>query len=286
MEGTGDGHVVRGPERLAAQVVEGEPGNAARLFRDLHLPAMDRERSRIASRPAGQRLEGGIEGCASGVVRRDVPDGGAAELFQPEIRAGIEAQHRDAPLQLLDKGQEQGAVQATLVEPVGLDVRGRHHRHAPAEQVSEETAQDHRIGDVGDRELIEAQERRLVGKLIGDGADRVVALHLATLERLPVGVDALVGVGEEAVEVHPPLRTRRGLVEQVHEHGLAAADRAPDVEPGTCSGSSFRLNNQPSALPLLARLRRVSPCTIPSRALTAATWAESLSIVPVAIRAS
>ena len=42
---------------------------------------------------------------------------------------------------------------------------------------------------------------------------------------------ALVHVGHELVEMHAPLAPdRRGLEEQVHQHGLAAADVAVDVE--------------------------------------------------------
>ena len=52
---------------------------------------------------------------------------------------------------------------------------------------------------------------------------------LVLLAELP---HVLVHVGHEFVEMHAPLAPdRRGLEEQVHQHGLAAADLAVDVEP-------------------------------------------------------
>ena len=71
----------------------------------------------------------------------------------------------------------------------------------------------------------------LVRERRGGELDRVfaVAAGLLLLAELP---DALVHVGHEFVEVHAPLALdRRGLEEQVHQHGLAAADVAVDVEP-------------------------------------------------------
>ncbi|MCO5612280.1 hypothetical protein L7F22_066545 [Adiantum nelumboides] len=150
---------------------------------------------------ASPSLEGGVEGGARLGVGGNVVDGRAAELLQPEVGTGVEPDDVHALLQGRDEGQEQRPVQAALVEPVGLDVRGRHHRDAPPEQGIEQATQEHRVGDVGDGELVEAQQCRLVGELVGHRPNRVVALDGAGLERLPV-----------------------------HQHGLAAPDRAPDVE--------------------------------------------------------
>ena len=60
--------------------------------------------------------------------------------------------------------------------------------------------------------------------------DRIlaVAVGFVLLAEVP---HALVHVGHEFVEMHAPLAPdRRGLEEQVHQHGLAAADLAVDVE--------------------------------------------------------
>ncbi len=58
----------------------------------------------------------------------------------------------------------------------------------------EEAPEDHGVGDVGDGELVEAQQRRLVGELVCHRPDGIVALHLAALQRLAVGEDTLVCV--------------------------------------------------------------------------------------------
>ncbi len=64
---------------------------------------------------------------------------------------------------------------------------------------------------------------------LGDVRDRI-ARH-----RLPGVGDQLVHLGHELVEVQAPLRAKgRRLREQVHQHGLAAPDRAEDVAPLGC----------------------------------------------------
>ena len=93
-----------------------------------------------------------------------------------------------------DEGQEQRAVEAVLVEPLGGDVGGRHHHHAAREQPAEQPAEDHGVGDVGDVELVEAQQRRFLGQRVGHRRDRIVALDLAVLLLLPPVVDAVVHV--------------------------------------------------------------------------------------------
>ena len=67
-------------------------------------------------------------------------------------------------LQQGDEGQEERAVEAAFVEPVGLDIRGRDHHDAMREECREEAPEDHGIGDVGDGELVEAEDPRLVGE--------------------------------------------------------------------------------------------------------------------------
>ena len=55
---------------------------------------------------------------------------------------------------------------------------------------------------------------------------------LAARDALAVVVDALMHVGHELVEMRAPLvLDATVLEEQIHQHGLAAADLAMDVEP-------------------------------------------------------
>ena len=80
-------------------------------------------------------------------------------------------------------------------------------------------------------EFVEAEEPRLLADLVGDVADRVAIRNGAELQLMPHLADAVVHVGHEFVEMRPPLPphfARRE--EQIHQHGLAAADVAVDVE--------------------------------------------------------
>ena len=69
-----------------------------------------------------------------------------------------------------DEGNEQRAVEAVLVKIVRLDVRGRDHDDAVLEQPREQAAEDHRVGDVGDVEFVEAEQPGLFGERVRDVA--------------------------------------------------------------------------------------------------------------------
>ena len=63
------------------------------------------------------------------------------------------------------------------------------------------------------------------------GRDRILAHGLAALARLAPLIEAGVDVGHEGVEMSPALARGLHRVEKhVHQHRLAAADRAMDVE--------------------------------------------------------
>src|SRR5262249_57679591 len=78
----------------------------------------------------------------------------------------------------------------------------------------------------GDMELVETDETRLPGKPSGNARERIAGLALSG------NADALVHLCHELVEVHAPLgREANRREEEVHQHGLAAADGAKDVVP-------------------------------------------------------
>ena len=80
-------------------------------------------------------------------------------------------------------------------------------------------------------ELVEAEQPALLRDLAGGETDRIVALDLAVLELLAEYAHTVVNIGHELVEVGATLADHRtGLEEQVHQHGLAAADVAEHVE--------------------------------------------------------
>jgi len=131
----------------------------------------------------------------------------------------------------VDERQEQRAVEPVLVEIVRRHVGRRDQHHAVLEQPSKQTAENHGVGDVGDVEFVEAQQPGLIGDLVGDVADRIAVADLAELQLMSHLAHALVHVGHELVEVRPPLAPHlaRGK-EEIHEHGLAAADVAENIE--------------------------------------------------------
>ena len=115
-------------------------------------------------------------------------------------------------------------MQAVWVKAVWFVVGGKDDHHAALEQRIEHAAKDHRVGDVRDMELVEAQQPRLRGDFVGDPQQRIVLA--------PECVEALVHLAHEGVEMHAALALERQRVEEaVHQHALAAADTSVEVEP-------------------------------------------------------
>src|SRR5690606_18579354 len=122
-----------------------------------------------------------------------------------------------------DRRHEALPLQPIAIQIAGLEVRRRGERHAASEERREEIAENHRVGDVVDRELVEADDPRAIGEMIRDDLERVLAV--AQL------LQAVVHLGHEAVEMQPQLvfeRQRR--VEEIHHQRLAAADAAPEIQ--------------------------------------------------------
>ncbi|MEY9525420.1 hypothetical protein ABIF70_006561 [Bradyrhizobium japonicum] len=133
---------------------------------------------------------------------------------------------------LLDEGQEQRTVQAALVKIVGRDVGGRDHHGAELEQLCEQAAEDHRVRDVGDVEFVEAEQPAFLEDRVRSQRDDVAIGDLAARDALAIIVDALMRFRHELVEMRAALVLDGAVLEeQVHQHGLAAADFAMDVEP-------------------------------------------------------
>ena len=90
----------------------------------------------------------------------------------------------------------------------------------------EQPAQDHRVGDVGDVELIEAKQR------CGPGDRSATTGTTIAFVLLSRSRDELVHLDHEFMEMDAALRLERYEVEeQVHQHRLAAADRPEQVKP-------------------------------------------------------
>ena len=81
------------------------------------------------------------------------------------------------------------------------------------------------------------------------------SLTLPSLRACAMLLDAVVHVGHEVVEMHAALAPHRHqLEEHVHQHGLAAADAAMDVEALAPARASRRLGEQPAERARLAEL--------------------------------
>ncbi len=114
-------------------------------------------------------------------------------------------------------------MQAVLVEAVRHDVRGRDQGHAVLEQFFHQGAENHRVGDVGNEELIEADHPGLGSETLGDEGQRVL---LAAQ-----GLHFLVHPLHEAVEVRTGLfLERQGFEEGIDQIGLATAHATPEVQ--------------------------------------------------------
>ena len=104
-------------------------------------------------------------------------------------------------------------------------VGGGDHDDSAGEQRLEQAAQDQGVGDVSDLELVEAEQRRLGGDLVGERRDRVALMFPAPR------VDAGVALLHERVEMDAAFAGDLGSAEeQVHQHGFPAADLADEVQ--------------------------------------------------------
>ena len=169
------------------------------------------------------------------------------------IDRAVELEDVEPLMQQRDERQEQLALQAAGIELVGRQVGGRHHHQPALEQLAEQPAEQHRVGDVGDLELVEAEQPGLLDQRAGERADRV-----AGLAPLAPAMERVVDLEHELVEMHPAFgRHRSAGEEQVHQHRLAAPDAAEEIEPRRRLGAPPR---QPEALAPGTRRRRPVAC--------------------------
>src|SRR6185436_16089049 len=88
----------------------------------------------------------------------------------------------------------------------------------------EETAEDHRVGDVADMKLVKANEPVAARGPLRGGGDGV----LGALQLIQVAMD----LPHEMMEMHSPLAHQRDAeIKTVHEEALAAPHRTPEIHP-------------------------------------------------------
>ena len=122
---------------------------------------------------AGQIGEQRVDRRAGAGVRRREEDLGQRRFLEPEIGARVEPHNVEPRLDQRDEGQELIAIASTFIEPARLDIGGRHHHDVVRQQAGEETREDGRVGDVGHREFVEAQNARLLREIAGDARQRI-----------------------------------------------------------------------------------------------------------------
>ena len=173
-----------------------------------------------------QPVKGLIEpGFAIG-TRQDVPDRRLGEAFKSVVAFRRQLEDFALCLDHLDEGQEELAVEPILVEIVRMAVRGRDDGDAVLEQVLEQAPEDHGIGNLGDLELVEAEQFRLGRDQFRHWRDRVAAgtFHpvsgsaALTLVHFPPGVHLVMHPAHEFVEVDALGCNGGQFMEQVHQH--------------------------------------------------------------------
>ena len=163
------------------------------------------------------------------LVRRYQPCAQAAHPLPPVIACPVHHQKFKPLLDQCDEREERIASRLALEQVIGRCIGGRHHNDAAIEQRVEQPAQNHRIGDIVDLELIEAKQSRFGRDLFRKRRDWIGNVGMRPLVGMKLRMDVL----HEAVEMNPPLAGHLcGLEEQVHQHGLAATDIADEVEAG------------------------------------------------------
>lgn len=141
--------------------------------------------------------------------------------MQAMILLAVHRHHLHMRLERGDRRQKALAVVAIGIELIGRLVGGRYQHHALLHHQAEQAAEQHGITDVADEQLVEAQHTHLAPQLLDQQTQRVgIAgqLELAAMHPL-----------HEMMEMLPPRRYPQSVVEAVHQPGLAAPDRPPEV---------------------------------------------------------
>src|SRR5574337_2171345 len=105
---------------------------------------------------------------------------------------------------------------------------------------------DHRVGDVGDVDLVEADQPEAPRDALPERVQRV----RGALEFLQLAVD----LAHELVKVQPGLaHQRHRLDEAVHQQALASAHAAPEVDPARARRAHQQLGDRVAAPRLVRR---------------------------------
>src|SRR5262245_33213336 len=249
---TRDLEIVGGGEWLLTQIRKREARHSHARARHADSVPLHHQVLRFSRVPRGQTPPRLVEGGLRRAIGRNVPNRHASKLFQPEIGTRIERSDFQMLFDELDERQEKRTVEAVLVELARRYVRSCDHDHAEREQALEQSTENHRIGNIGDVELIEAKKPGLLRNGRSDEPDRILPADFTELGLLPQRVDALMNLAHEFVEMDATLAHHsRCCEEHVHQHGLAATNIAEDVK--ALDRLSLARSKQPAQRGRLAR---------------------------------
>ena len=146
---------IGGSERNPAKISKGKARHIGAGLRHMHRVAEHIEGHRRAPLLSGQTPEcAGQRRCRARVRGHEI-DCVIAQLLQPEIGFCFEARDLHPLFDHSNERQEERPIETILVEEIRAHIGSRDDHHAPGKQSLEQAAKDHRIGDVGDAELVE-----------------------------------------------------------------------------------------------------------------------------------
>ena len=172
MELGGDFKVIVLRPRAAAQCLEIEPHHAAGLAASTNFTRFDVQH-RIFVAHLGQLIER-LGHLRIGLwAKRRVVQLDVLQRAAPVVRAVVHVHHFQLFVEQCNRGQNAIAVQPIGVQLVRLEVRSRHETHTVVEQRRQQAVQDHGVSDVGDVELIKADELVALGNACAKHVQRV-----------------------------------------------------------------------------------------------------------------
>ena len=245
MELRGDFQIVVLRSGTTAERAEIKPDDAASPADGPDLPGLDLHHRILVLGfcQLGERL---LHGDLGRFTQRTVVQLHVGQGTLTVVRAVVHVDDLQPLLEQLDGRENPVAMQSVRVQAIGVEVGGGHETNARLEQSVQQPVQDHRVGDVGHVELVEADELVTLGDTSSQFVQRIDrALQLAQLA---------VHLAHELVEVQPRLAPDRNrVVEAVHQEALAAPHPAVHVDPSRDLGFDEHLLERIGALLLVVR---------------------------------
>ncbi|MNP21925.1 hypothetical protein D3C76_1145640 [compost metagenome] len=175
----------------------------------------------VALRP-GQRQPEFVHLMTRLVIQGRQPQMRLGQRSQAIVHARIDIHNVAVLFDGLDSWQETRALQTVAIKVVRRNVRRRHQRNSARKQRFHQAAQQHGVGDIGDKKLIETQNVGFGFKSLGDDIQRI-AVPLQ-------GVQLFMDAQHKAVEMQTLFtRTRQTLVKHVHQPGFPSTNTAPHI---------------------------------------------------------